>query len=286
VTHGGGKARPANEYRIQITGIANLAGAQQFKTKKDTKTLVLGWWDDIGVFCGFDVSHHLGPLGKSPSLQIGKDALETAHRSGFSIHNKGNGELALAFQPEFVCTYIKNLETLHDCGTSPSDLKVLSAIENDPEQVSEAEISRKASKARRYAIMTSTRALRDMNFRARVMTAYGRKCAICGIQLQLLDAAHILPVVHPDSDDETSNGIALCALHHRAYDKGLITFDADYKTHINSDEVARLREKNLDAGFDDFRKRIRPLIILPPDRKDRPAPKHVDRANEVRGWAL
>src|SRR5713101_3801190 len=48
LTHGGGRARPENEYRIQITGIS----PNSFEQMPGEKTLVLGWWEEIEVFAG------------------------------------------------------------------------------------------------------------------------------------------------------------------------------------------------------------------------------------------
>src|ERR1700761_5831237 len=56
ITHGG-KNRSADEYRIQATGVS------QFNPKANARNLVLGWWDDIGVFAGWDIRQHRGPLG-------------------------------------------------------------------------------------------------------------------------------------------------------------------------------------------------------------------------------
>jgi hypothetical protein len=52
----GGKNRPADEYRVQPTGVA------KFEPGPGTKTLILGWWEDVGVFAGWDVREHLKPL--------------------------------------------------------------------------------------------------------------------------------------------------------------------------------------------------------------------------------
>jgi putative restriction endonuclease len=85
------------------------------------------------------------------------------------------------------------------------------------------------------------RALRALDFRERVLDAYRNRCAMCGIQLRLLEGAHILPVAEPASTDETANGVALCALHHRAYDRSLVTFDPEYHVHVNEERVEELR---------------------------------------------
>lgn len=68
---------------------------------------------------------------------------------------------------------------------------------------------------------------RDPKFRRRVLIAYERRCAICGDDSLLggdllgLDAAHILWHSYGGPDTE-SNGLALCTLHHRAFDRGAI----------------------------------------------------------------
>ena len=96
------------------------------------------------------------------------------------------------------------------------------------------------------------------------MRAYNYRCAFCSIQLKLVDAAHIVPVGIDTSTDETSNGIALSPIHHRAYDKGLITFNQKYQIIINEQEIIKLKEINLHGGLDKFRKGLRPIIDVPP----------------------
>jgi putative restriction endonuclease len=107
---------------------------------------------------------------------------------------------------------------------------------------------------------------------------------MCGIQLRLLDGAHILPVAEPNSTDETANGIALCTLHHRAYDRSLVTFDTEYRIHVNEDQVEQLRQANITGKLEEFRAMLRNGLHLPPEKRDRPKEEFVARANELRGW--
>lgn len=78
-------------------------------------------------------------------------------------------------------------------------------------------------------------------FRASVLAAYDMTCAISGIGVpELLVASHIVPW----SQDETRrldprNGIALSALHDRAFDRGLIALDDDLRVLVS----ARLRSR-------------------------------------------
>ncbi len=276
LTHGGGKARPKGEYRIQITGV------DRFVETPDAKTLILGWWESVGVFAGFDVRKHRGVLGKSPSIQIRETSLHKAYEHGFSPCDKGNQEIAIAFRPDFFVEYVRHLESLHDLGQSPSDLDILDTVSRNPE-INDQDITI-ADPTRKTAVLSVRKRLRDASFRARVLTAYGFQCAVCSIQLKLVEAAHILPVQHESSTDETCNGLALCALHHRAYDQALITITEDYTVLWSRERVAYLKHIKQAEGWDIFIKNLRPIIVLPPAVSDRPHVEYIRMANQVRGW--
>ena len=68
------------------------------------------------------------------------------------------------------------------------------------------------------ARIATSRLLRDARFRKKVVSAYDARCAMCGLDLDLVVAAHILPVAAPGSMDIVPNGIALCENHHRLFD--------------------------------------------------------------------
>lgn len=279
LTHGG-KTRNEDEYRIQLKG-------KRLEQTANTKTLVLGWWDDVGVFAGFDVRKRGSVLAKSPSVQISKSALRKAISNGFATHIRGNDEIAVAFRPDFFVNYIQNLEDIHNLGESATDLQILEdVIEKVSDEsiiVNDADIEQ-INVARRAVVRTVLKKLRQSGFDQRVFTAYRNQCAFCSIQLDLLDAAHIIPVAQPDSTDFTSNGIALCTLHHRAYDKHLITFNDKYETLINEDRLNKLKAIRHDGGMKKFIADLRPIIHIPPSINDRPNINYVNRANHLRGW--
>ena len=276
----GGQNRPEDEWRIQATGV------DRFEPEPDGKTLILGWQNEWGVFAGFDFTRHRAELGYSPSIQIREAALHQAVVDGFAPHNKGNGELAIAFRPDCLAAYVANLESLHECGRAAGEMEMLSRIGQDPDAVDDMEVEEKIAEPRRYAVLSTKRALRETGFRKRVLTAYGQSCAMCGIQLRLLDGAHILPAAHPDSTNGTDNGVALCALHHRAFDRALVTFDFEFRIHVNKNMARELRATEHAGGLEAFKDALRPVLTLPPDRRDRPARRFVEKANELRGWSL
>lgn len=275
----GGRNRPSDEWRIQATGVG------RFEAEPSGKTLILGWENEREVFVGFDLRKHKEPIGASPSIQLRERALDDAVVKGFAIHNKGNDELAVAFRPEFLATYIANVEPLHECGEFESEIELLQQL-SEQTDVDDTQMREMVAEPRRYAVVSARRALREIGFRSRVLVAYGQSCAMCGVQLRLLDAAHILPAAHPESTDGTDNGVALCALHHRAFDRTLVTFDAEFRTHTNDAMIERLAAENRAGGLAAFRYALRPILLpLPPDQRDRPAPHFVEKANELRGWA-
>lgn len=278
MTHGGGAARPTDEYRIQITGVS------RFESEPAGKTLILGWWDEASVFAGFDYRKHSGRLGFSPSMQIRESFLHEAYEHGFSPCSKGNREIAIAFRPDFIIEYIRSLESLHDVGKSRTDFNVLAAVAADPSGVNDSDLEN-VTEQRRSAIASVRRALRDTSFKNRVLTCYSYRCAVCGLQLDLVEAAHIVPVAEPTSTDDTSNGVSLCALHHRAYDKALVAISDDYHILVSESEKGRLRTIGHDGGMDRFIAGLRPLILLPPAMADRPNVNYLRRGREIRKWA-
>ncbi|MBV6509486.1 MAG: hypothetical protein JJLCMIEE_02578 [Acidimicrobiales bacterium] len=88
---------------------------------------------------------------------------------------------------------------------------------------------------RRYAERVVHDRLHQPLFRARVLTAYESKCAICRLRhTELLDAAHI----RSDADGGAPvvpNGISMCKIHHAAYDSDLLGVDPDYRVLIRAD---------------------------------------------------
>jgi hypothetical protein len=82
--------------------------------------------------------------------------------------------------------------------------------------------------------------LRIRGFRQAVIEAYSCRCAVCGLKLNSPDslsweveAAHIVPH-HSMGRDDIWNGIALCHLHHWAFDAGWFTLLDDYLIEVSS----------------------------------------------------
>lgn len=80
--------------------------------------------------------------------------------------------------------------------------------------------------------------LRGSLFKKAVPKIYEYACCISGmridatISISMVDACHIVPFSH-SYDDTISNGIALCPNLHRAFDRGLIAVDEDYRVVVS-----------------------------------------------------
>ncbi|EPE7442388.1 phosphorothioated DNA-binding restriction endonuclease, partial [Salmonella enterica subsp. enterica serovar Chester] len=88
-----------------------------------------------------------------------------------------------------------------------------------------------------FDIRTSLRQ-RDPKFRQMVLRAYNYQCAICGFNMRhdnapiALEAAHIRWKQN-HGPCEVPNGLALCAIHHKAFDRGSIGLDENMRVVVS-----------------------------------------------------
>ena len=277
LTHGG-TPRDPNEFRIQITGVDVI------RVQEGVRTVLLGWSQDLGVFAGFDPRRHQTSMaGRSPSVQIRREALERARIEGLSPYARENDEVAIAFRPDFLIPYVLAAPDLHKTDAAVLESKALTRISS--ESATDFDLADIQPRERRQVLQTVKRKIRDARFRASVLRAYSHRCCMCGIQLDLLDAAHIIPVEHERGTDEIKNGLSLCALHHRAFDHALVTVRADYTVVVSDKEMIRLRAIGWHGGEPEFRSALRDEILLPPRRDIYPSPDYLEFGQKLRGWA-
>ncbi|MCU1674637.1 MAG: hypothetical protein JWN77_2750 [Frankiales bacterium] len=88
-------------------------------------------------------------------------------------------------------------------------------------------------------------------FRAQVLAAYERTCSICRLKhVDLLDAAHILSDT-AGGQPVVPNGLALCKIHHAAYDRDIIGIRPDYVVQVREDVLAEVDGPMLRHGLQD-----------------------------------
>jgi len=94
-------------------------------------------------------------------------------------------------------------------------------------------ISEDSCARRAYITGVVRQRLHQRGFRERVLMAYREECALCHLRhRELLDAAHIVPDGEPGGEPIVKNGIALCILHHVAFDRFIMGIRPDYVVQI------------------------------------------------------
>lgn len=90
-------------------------------------------------------------------------------------------------------------------------------------------------------------------FRANVMVAYERTCAVCRLRHpEMLDAAHIVPDRDEVGVPHVTNGLALCKIHHSAYDNNLLGIDPNYRVHVDGEVLREVDGPMLRHGIQDM----------------------------------
>ncbi|MFV1980579.1 MAG: HNH endonuclease [Rhodothermia bacterium] len=130
---------------------------------------------------------------------------------------------------------------------------------------------REGEQARRaYVTATVRTRLHQRSFRERVIEAYRSQCAFCRLRYrELLDAAHIIPDPEEAGDPIVSNGLALCKLHHAAFDSFMLGVTPDYRIRVRKDLLAEEDGPMLIHALQGLHEQ---LIQLPQRRDDWPNP--------------
>lgn len=129
---------------------------------------------------------------------------------------------------------------------------------------------------RRYLVAETRRRLHQPLFAGQVMAAYRTSCAVCSLRhRELLDAAHIVPDSEADGLPVVSNGLALCKIHHAAYDSHILGIRPDLVVEIRHDLLAEIDGPMLRHGLQEHHGRS--LMRLPERPAERPDPERLER---------
>jgi len=141
----------------------------------------------------------------------------------------------------------------------------MSPATHEPEPEPETDIRR------RYITRQVRQRLHQQAFRERVLDAYRQHCAICRLRHQeLLEAAHIVADSDPEGEPKVTNGLALCKLHHAAFDCHILGVRPDYVVEVRGDVLEEIDGPMLKHGLQGFHGQ--PMLlptreVLQPDRR-------------------
>ncbi|MGY1702702.1 phosphorothioated DNA-binding restriction endonuclease [Geodermatophilus sp. SYSU D00766] len=180
-------------------------------------------------------------------------------RAGVTGRLESSLEAALRLRPGLVDEAARGVVEAHFPATVAPD--VLVAVGLDPELL------------RSGTIAPATGRRRSGSWPAQVLEAWDRQCAFCGFDGQVggvpvgLEAAHIRWFT-VDGPDELDNGLALCSLHHKLFDRGVLGLDDDLTLVVSQRFSARTPHGR--AVYDLHGRRLRPRPGTPT-----PAGRHV-----------
>ncbi len=128
---------------------------------------------------------------------------------------------------------------------------------------------------REYITRTVRQRLHQRGFQERVMQAYREHCTICRLKhRELLDAAHIIPDSVLGGDPIVTNGLALCKIHHAAYDRGVLGISPDYTVTIREDVLVEIDGPMLKHGLVEMHG-VR--LLLPKSKSEWPDQERLER---------
>ena len=132
---------------------------------------------------------------------------------------------------------------------------------------------------RKYVTRMAMVRLHQGQFRHQVLSAYRTQCAICRLQhKELLDAAHIIGDKEEDGHPIVPNGLALCKIHHAAFDSNILGIRPDCKVEIRSDILQEVDGPMLKHGLQELHGS---KLVLPQRAADKPDPERLERRFEV-----
>lgn len=124
---------------------------------------------------------------------------------------------------------------------------------------------------REYVTRVTLQRVHQSTFRQRVLRAYQRRCSICRLRHEeLLDAAHIVPDSEPRGVPSVDNGLALCKLHHAAFDSHFVGIRPDLTVAVRADLLDEEDGPMLLHGLKGFHGKS---IVVPHDVAQRPNPE-------------
>jgi putative restriction endonuclease len=201
-----------------------------------------------------------------------EDGLDYAYRVG-DIDQPDNRALrAAVFEHAplayFVGTRSGRFQTLYPCyavGDDPSERRVY--LSPGATTVDGTSVPIVDAIERRYVMREVRDRLHQGRFRGLVLSAYRDRCTICRLrESRLLDASHIVPDAELEGVPEIRNGLALCTIHHRAYDHDLVGISPDYRVHV----APRLLDEDDGPMLDLLKAAQGVSIALPTANRSRP----------------
>lgn len=198
------------------------------------------------------------PHGPYDDVETADGLLRYAYRSG-PVDGSDNRKLRVAYERGLPLILLRRIEAgmfvpiapVYVVADVPAEQCFEIALDESLRLISGAPALDEMQ--RRYVERLTKLRLHQPVFRARVLQAYATTCAMCRLKHpELLDAAHIRPDHDPLSRPVVTNGLALCKIHHAAYDRNIIGVRPDSVVEVRNDILREVDGPMLRYGLQEM----------------------------------
>lgn len=292
--HDSGNTREnEDEDRIQIQRAIIEQQRQRAEAGPDEHTRVafIGFFEGGRTFVAWDPRY---VLSQNPQ-NSGSVYARRSHAQGalenfgaaraINARNLGEITFAIALPATALGFYLENIENFH---ALPNEEAIIELMRDHvetftPTGIGESgEIIVEDENRRERFEFTRTAYPRDPRFKKWVLDAYSQTCCICGRQLGLVEAAHIIPHSSEGSLNEVRNGLAMCVEHHRLYDHALLLPGPDQRLVFNGERAEYLRQTNQQIGLEEVEARNGEEFQIPEQFDLQPSDEYLERGLQIR----
>jgi len=292
--HDSGEGRPNNdEARIQLQ--RGVIDKQQQNLNDGYIPIFIGFYNDGSVFSAWDSDYIFSlSFANTGSVYARKSHFGKVNINGAALRrqqaqNLNRNTSIIALPSDALGLYIENIKLFHqienerDLQTLISDSsRFIDKSSKYPEEKIEYEFTKKGKREKILIVSKRTAYPRNPKFANAVMQAYGAKCAICAKQLNIVQAAHIVPHCNDQCQDDIKNGIALCVEHHALYDNALLMPDKNKKLFLNHEKISFLQAIGQTNGLEEVTERSQYDYSIPTDKNHQPSSEYLELGINIR----
>jgi len=248
-------ARPAGEFKIQLILPDQPRESRGSLDLSEIPTFLLGYSPDFGVFVGWEARLY-DDFAFSANVQTREELLSEGRSLGWAVaaprRRRETEEVRVAFSPGNLLHYLRasvraDREKLYGRWREAFFLSQTPNVSLETLPSRASQLLEYVEQERRR--VSATRAQRDARFGPRVREQFDFSCALCRIQLEIIESAHIIPVCEPESRDDLWNGVALCPNHHKLFDARTFVIDRTLHVRVDRATVQFLIDSRQDEGI-------------------------------------
>lgn len=171
---------------------------------------------------------------------------------GLGSSSKGDKEIWNLFNSDWERYGVESEENLQSLLAIPTDIEpAISTLTKKPQKQSAIKMPDHTPSGPTETETTAKVRIGQRFFRQSVLASYNSRCCITGNPIpELLVASHILPWgSHQEHRLNPKNGLCLAQTQDAAFDRGLITFDEDYRLVLGPYLKEHLTNEALERNF-------------------------------------